>query len=401
MQKRTYIPLLLAAALLTFLPARTGKVLAQSAICGTFSDVPSSSVYCPFILEAFITNITQGTSATTFNPNDNVNRNQAATFLTRTMDGTLHRASIRSAIGKSWSPTSSNGSVITDVGGRITDIVTDGTYLWIARADSKVLKVGAADRRSLETWTIPSNAPQKLGVFAGLVWIADDQGNLYNFNPTGTAGAASPVLTNFGIPPGPPTLAFDGSNVWWASANGTKIAIYPVASPGNFTFSLGTNVNIDGMVFDGTNMWVLTSDSRLSKLNIPSSTGAVPTVVETVTIPGVVNDCRMLYDGGNIWVPIGTTGTLYVIRPSPGAGVASLIVKNEAIPDVAYPYVAAFDTENVMIAGLNNGSVALYKATSLTHIRTVGSPATGVRGLASDGRTFNLGDTNLTKFYQF
>jgi hypothetical protein len=124
--------------------------------------------------------------------------------------------------------------------------------------------------------------------------------------------------------------------------------------------------------------------------------------VETVTIPGAVVDCRMLYDGNNIWIPVGSTGTLYVVRPTPNlAAIPSLVVLNQAIPDVVYPYVAAFDGENVMIGGDNNGFVALYKATSLTLIRTLNSGAIGVRSIASDGRTFNIGDSLGTKFFQF
>jgi hypothetical protein len=63
--------------------------------------------------------------------------------------------------------------------------------------------------------------------------------------------------------------------------------------------------------------------------------------------------------------------------------------------------VASFDSEHIMIGGLNNGTVALYQATNLARIRTFPSGATGVRGIASNGVTFNLGDSNLTKIYQF
>ncbi len=386
------------------LPTQVGRVLAQGAICGPFTDVLSSDVFCPFILQAFDTNITQGTSPTTFNPTDLVPREQAVTFFTRTMDQTLHRASVRTAIGKAWSPTSSSGGVITDVGSTVNDIVTEGTYLWIARSDSKILKVGVADRRQIETWTIPSGTPRKLGFFAGQVWIADTAGNLYSFNPTSAAGAATLTLSNVGIAAGNPTLAFDGTNVWWASFGGTRISVYPVSNPGAptsppVTFNL--NANVAGLVFDGTNMWALSVDSHLLKLTVPGP-GAVPIVAETLTLPGVVNDCRMIYDGSNIWIPIGTTSTLYVVRPTLNlASLPSSIIKNEAIPDVGFAYVAAFDSENVMIGGLNNGTVALYKATSLARIRTFSSGGTGIRGIASDGRTFNLGDTNLTKFFQF
>ncbi|HLK67302.1 MAG TPA: S-layer homology domain-containing protein [Bryobacteraceae bacterium] len=405
MLKRRHLPWLLCAALLTLPHTQTGRILAQSAICGPFSDVPSSSTFCPFILEAYLSNITQGTSATTFNPVDPVNREQAVTFLSRTMDQTLHRATSRTAIGKSWSATATGGGIAADVGtaasagASINDIVSDGTFLWVARSDSKIIKVNAADRHQIETWTIPSGSPRKLGVFAGMVWIADNAGNLYSFNPANTPGSAGVSLGNGGVTPGSPALAFDGSNVWWASAGGTKIALFPLPTPLPTSFSPGTGT-VEGMVFDGTNMWVLLSDSHLLKLSIPAP-GGIPVVQETLTLPGVVNDCRMLYDGSNIWIPIGTTGTLYVVRPSLSSAGPSSIVKNEPIPDVVFPYVASFDSENVMIGGLSNGTVALYRSTTLSRIRTFGSGAAGVRGIASDGLTFNVGDTGSTRFFQF
>jgi hypothetical protein len=405
MLKRRYIPWLLGAALFMSLPTRTGRVLAQGAICGTFTDVQASSVFCPYILEAFISSITQGSSPTTFNPSDPVPREQAVTFLTRTMDQTLHRGSIRTVIGKAWSPTSINSGIAMDIGGSANDVVTDGTYLWFARGDGKVQAVAAANRRlDSGNWSLVSGVPKKLGIFAGLVWIADEQGRLHNFNPTGLPGTATLVTNISGISAGNPTLAFDGSNVWFATSSGNKVAINPVSGPGGFTFSPSTSstANIDGLVFDGTNMWVLTGDSHLLKMTIPTPGAAVPAVAETIALPGVVSDCRMLYDGNNIWIPIGTTGTLYVIRPTLNqVSLPSSIVKNEAIPDVGSPYVASFDGENVMIGGLTNGFLALYKATNLARIRTFNSGVGGVRGIASDGRTFNIGDIFGTKFYQY
>jgi hypothetical protein len=272
----------------------------------------------------------------------------------------------------------------------------------MARADGKILTINSANRRLVETWSIVSGVPRKIGIFAGQVWIGDDQGRLHSFNPTGLAGTATLLSTVTGVAGGFPALAFDGSNVWFASSGGNKIAIYPVSSPGGITISPGANV--EGMVFDGTNMWVLTLDSHLLKMSVPSAGASVPAVVETVTIPGLVSDCRMVFDGANIWIPISATSTLYVVHPTANlASLPSSIVKNEAIPDVGSPYAASFDGENVMIGGITNGMLALYKSTSLVRIRTFASGANAVRGIASDGITFNIGDSNpsSTKFFQY
>jgi hypothetical protein len=216
------------------------------------------------------------------------------------------------------------------------------------------------------------------------------------FNPAAAAGTAGQVANNIGITGNLPALAFDGTNVWWASAGASTVAIYPVGTQSLSTLTAGAN--IDGMVFDGTYMWVLLANSNLLKLAVPVP-GQAPALVETVTLPGPVKDCRMVYDGNNIWIPIGTNGTLYVVRPTTNTNPSA--ISTQTIPDVLSPYVASFDGESVMIGGINNGTVALFKATNLALIRTFATGAAGVRGIASDGRTFNLGDSSGTKFFQY
>jgi len=399
-RSKVTIAWLLGAAIWRLLPAPASRVLAQSAICGQFADVPSSSVFCPYILEAFVTGITQGTSPSTFAPDDVVSRDQAATLLARTMDQTLSRAAVRIAIAKPWNPGSPAGGIATDVGGPVNDIIADATYLWIARGDGKVLKLNAADRRLLETWTLSSGSPQKLGMFAGQMWILDEQARLQTFNPSSAPTSPVTLFTSAatGVIGGDLTLAFDGANVWMASSFGPKIFIYPPLGSSGTTITVGANV--DGMIFDGTYMWVLLADSTLVKMSPPAQ-GAPPAAAETVVLPGAVNDCRMVYDGSNIWVPVSVTGTLYVVRPSLNQMSPSLIVQSQAIPDVAQPFVAAFDGEHVLIGGSANGAVALYQATNLSLIGTFPSGAIGVRSIASDGRTFSLGDYLGTRFYQF
>jgi hypothetical protein len=147
-------------------------------------------------------------------------------------------------------------------------------------------------------------------------------------------------------------------------------------------------------------MWVLLANSSLLKMSVPTA-GAPPNVVEIVSLPGPVNDCRMTYDGANIWIPIGATNTLYVVRPTQNPAAPSVLVTSQAIPDVSFPYVAAYDGENVMIGGTGSGVVALYRATTLSLIQTFTSGAIGTLGIASDGRTFNVGDSLGTRFFQF
>jgi hypothetical protein len=111
----------------------------------------------------------------------------------------------------------------------------------------------------------------------------------------------------------------------------------------------------------------------------------------------------MVYDGNNIWIPIGPQNSVIVVRPTAGdpAVTPSTIIKSETIPDVSFPIVASYDGENVIIGGVNGGFVALYRASNLARIRTVNTGVGSIRGIASDGSTVNIGDVNGTKFFQF
>ena len=118
------VAFLLGVAVLLILPGRPPHVHAQGGICGQFTDVAVSDVFCPFILQAFNLGISNGTSPTTFSPNDLVPRSQMVTFFDRSVDFTLHRGR-RTAIGRTWIATSAGGGVSVDVGGAVNDIVTD------------------------------------------------------------------------------------------------------------------------------------------------------------------------------------------------------------------------------------------------------------------------------------
>ena len=54
-----------------------------------------------------------------------------------------------------------------------------------------------------------------------------------------------------------------------------------------------------------------------------------------------------------------------------------------------------------MIGGVQNGVVAVYKATNQALLGTFNTGASAVRGIASNGLSFNVGDAVGTKFFQF
>src|SRR5262250_2313998 len=79
------------------LPADTGT-------CGgamttlPFTDVMGNIFFCS-IAEAYFSGLTNGTTPTTYSPDDFVRRDQMAAFTTRTQDSALRRGSHRTALG--------------------------------------------------------------------------------------------------------------------------------------------------------------------------------------------------------------------------------------------------------------------------------------------------------------
>src|SRR5215469_18768297 len=98
---RSAVILFLTIVVLLFasnrLPADTGT-------CGgamttlPFTDVMGSIFFCS-IAEAYFSGLTNGTTPTTYSPDDFVRRDQMSAFVTRTQDSALRRASRKAAVG--------------------------------------------------------------------------------------------------------------------------------------------------------------------------------------------------------------------------------------------------------------------------------------------------------------
>ena len=85
-----------------FLAGTSFRVLADCSAFGLpFTDL-GSTTFCAQIAEAYYSGLTNGTSATAYSPSANVNREQMAAFVTRTLDQSLLRGNRRSALDQWW-----------------------------------------------------------------------------------------------------------------------------------------------------------------------------------------------------------------------------------------------------------------------------------------------------------
>src|SRR5215472_16187582 len=131
-----------------------GAVRRVQDTCGPFTDVSAS--ICPYVLEAYYTGITVGTSATTFSPDLPITRGQAAVFTTKALNQALASSSRRAALGQWWTttPRYELGLGVTTVDGIPELVACDGMDVWTANlGGGSVSRVRASDGRLLKTWT--------------------------------------------------------------------------------------------------------------------------------------------------------------------------------------------------------------------------------------------------------
>jgi hypothetical protein len=347
-----------------------------SGVCGPFTDV-AGDVFCPFVLEIFYLGITTGTTATTYDPTANVSRLQMAAFLARTVDGALRRGSRRAAMDQFW--TSQNSSVLglTTVGTTPNFLRSDGTDVWVSNSTSgSISRVRASDGKLLETWG-GAGASEQLVVAIGKIFVAGygNPSSLYRIDPSQPAGLVTTVASTlgafaFGI-------GFDGGRIWTAN-NGASVSIVTPGATIPWTVTTVT-VGFDeplGVVHDGGNIWV--TDQFAGTLLKLDAAGAI---LQTVTLGG--SPQFPAFDGSNIWVPVGGTPKVAVVRASTGALLATLTGNG-----IASPFEAAFDGQRILVATAANVA-SLWKAADLSPIGAFPLGAgVDARGVCSDGVNF-------------
>jgi DNA-binding beta-propeller fold protein YncE len=382
-------PLLAISTLLcAFLAGGAVRIVQDT--CGPFTDV--SAMLCPYVLEAYFTGITAGTSATTFSPDTPITRGQAAVFTTKGLNQALARGSRRAALGQWWSDDAGprESLALTSVGASPNKLASDGSDVWVVnQGDGTVSRIHASDGRLLETWTGATGAEAVL-VAMGRVFVAGgaEQGRLYMIDPSMPAGAVVTVSSTLG--PTPFALAFDGSRIWATDNAGPMSIVTPGATLpwATTTFTVPGTLDPSGIVFDGSNIWI-TDTSAPSLLRLDASGN----VLQNVPLHDVAGD--FTFDGTNLWIPL--TTSIAVVRASSGEVVATLTGNG-----LAGPEGIAFDGQRILVANTLGDSVSVWNAATLSPLGTFGL-GTGIsaRGVCSDGVNFwiTLGATGqLARF---
>jgi hypothetical protein len=386
----------LVIALILIITIASSRLRADTGTCGgasitlPFTDVPAGNVFFCSIAEAFFSGLANGTDATHYTPAASVPREQMAAFVTRTLDQSLKRGSRRAAQDQYWAPSLATDLALTTVGTTPELVKSDGADLWVANfASTTVSRVRASDGKLLETWT---GAIGAFGVLTakGRIFVTGDTspGQLYQIDPTQPAGAVTMLANSLGDLTG--SIAFDGTRIWTAAQSGSvSIVTLNPFSVSTVTAGFG---DVEGILYDGSNIWVTdegTSPGNLLKLD---SNGAI---MQTVTVQ---NSPRFpIFDGTNIWVPNFSSQTVTVVRASTGVVVATLTGNGLSSPEQV-----AFDGERILITNFLNNTVSLWKAADLSPLGSISTGAgTKPAGACSDGLNFWIALNGVGKLARF
>lgn len=377
----------LIAAMLVLIVC-SGALRADTGTCGgasitlPFTDVQESNIFFCSIAEAFFSGLTNGTTATTYNPSDTVPREQMAAFVTRTMDQSLKRGNHRAFMEQWWTPGDTGILRSVSVGANSRELVFDGQDLWVVGMTGGIVsRVRASDGRVMQTWTGASGAIDVIAA-AGRIFIAGNlggsvAGKIYSINPEAAAGGAVTVFEpDVGF--APLAINFDGVNLWTANSSGS-ITRVNAANGIDSTFT-GFSTPTD-ILWDGANLWITDDgDSKLKRID-PSN----GVVLEAV--PGFPGANKLLFDGTNLWVSNFGGASVTVVRAvgSLRGSVLATLTGN----GLSGPYGIAFDGERVLVCNYESNSVSLFKASDLTPLGNLSTGANSHPEAArSDGVNF-------------
>jgi DNA-binding beta-propeller fold protein YncE len=351
------------------------------------------AAFCPGIMEAYVTGVSKGTTPTTFSPNETVTRVQMTTFLQRSLDQGLTRASRRAALNQWWSPQTPTVMQAIPLGASAPNAcASDGEDVWTS-AGNEVVQVRSSSGAVVGTWT-NANAAWGVQAAAGRVYVVGNTspGSLYMIDPTQAPGPVTTVASNLGgLPEG---IAFDGTHLWTANYNGSvSIITLQAATPYPVTTVTTGFTNPDGILYDGANIWV--TDYGAAKLFKLDAGGAI---LQTVTVGNW--PAFPAFDGANIWVPNYLDNTVTVVQASTGNVVATLV--DDANNDIHCPNQLSFDGERMFLTNHTGDSVTVFKAADLSIITNVPmGPFSTPAGTCSDGINFWFTVTSPNSLLRF
>jgi hypothetical protein len=173
------------------------------------------------------------------------------------------------------------------------------------------------------------------------------------------------AATNLGTCASPQGLVFDGSHIWVACTGANSIEEFN-ASDGRLLRTITDNVNLvtpEALVFDGTNIWV--SNRSTSKGVLTQVRARDATILKTYTVGA--GPWGMAYDGTSVWVANYSSGDLSKVN------VSRENVTNIKLSGCHLPDALGFDGAHIWVnCGAGTTVQELDLNGNLLHTVTVG-----------------------------
>jgi YVTN family beta-propeller protein len=334
--------------------------------------------FCPGIMEAYVTGVSKGTTPSTFSPNETVTRVQMTTFLQRSLDQGLTRASRRAALSQWWAPQNTNSMQTIAFASMPYACAADGENVWTATANGQVIQTQASTGISVNNWTGATNGFGVV-VAAGKVFVIGLSDSLYVIDPTLAPGMLTSAAT---LGTDPQQITFDGTSLWTANFSGS-VSIITLPTYAVSTVTTGFS-QLTGIVYDGAHIWV--ADGGAGTLLKLDAAGAI-----LQTVPVGSDPIYLAFDGANIWVPNLLSNSITVVQASSGAIVAT--ISKDANNMLDGPLAASFDGERILVSNTSNNTVTVFKAADLSVIANVSTGSLPGRA-CSDGINFWIPSSN-------
>jgi len=273
-------------------------------------------------------------------------------------------------------PVQESGRLDITVGGSPQSLAFDGTNIWVGNFGGSVTELRESDGSTLGTFPV-NGAPVAIISAAQKIWVAsygdvnaDTPGNITELNSAGQILGVSFLTTEPGGPMEPVSLAFDGTNAYFADLN--SAAFREITTAGGPPVAIGTiGPGVSAMLYDGTHVWA--SFGGANKVEEVDSTSGGPIISAAVGRLPVA----LAFDGVNIWVANSSDGTVTKIRRSDGANLGTFA----AGPS---PSGIAFDGANIWVTNSTANTVTVLSAADGSGVATYNTPV-GPLGIVFDG----------------
>ncbi len=197
---------------------------------------------------------------------------------------------------REWGNLSTLSTRLSSTGSMVDILFADG-YIWAVDSTNDVVRKILPDSPYTATSITVGDNPQAAVYDGQYIWVANYTGNSLTRINTEDSSTTSYSVSSFGT--GPQALTFDGVNIW-IGYNSSGVGVFNVATESLTKENDIAGAEVKHLAFDGTYIWVVTSDQYIFK--IPSGFGFGETaggLTDGILMYNTSGSVRCLYVSGS------------------------------------------------------------------------------------------------------